>query len=128
MKIMQILVLVFGLFVVVNAQNVSERLEKSNLSGTVFDETGAVITQTKVAFTSKTGKVFNTVTNQDGIYQIELNEGNYLIEFYKEGFKPYKFENYKLAFRSKMQLDVSLDVGAMIDTYPIRSKKKKRKI
>jgi hypothetical protein len=127
MKILQVLILVFGLFVVADAQNISERSEKSTLSGTVFDETGAVIPETKVTFTDKAGKVFSVSTNEDGVFQIELNEGKYTVEFYKTNFKRYKIENYRLAFRSKMQFDISLEVAAMINIMPVSSKKIKRK-
>lgn len=114
-KILQILVLIFCLSVVVNAQTITDRSEKSILSGTVFDKYGAVIPQTKITFTNKDGKEFITISNEEGFYKIELNEGKYEIEFDKEGFQKLVSDNYKLAFRSKIQLDISLDIRSCDD-------------
>ena len=127
MKILQILVLMFGLFIVVtNAQQVSEYAEKSTVSGTVFDDKGAVIPQTKVTFTNKAGAVLSTMTDRNGVYQIEINEGKYTISFFKEGFEISKIENYKLAFRTEMRLDISLDVLTYINTIEIVTPTKKK--
>lgn len=126
MKFLQLTILILGLFIFAgNAQTITDRSEKSVLSGTVYDEYGAVIPQTKVSFTNADGKIFDTVTNEVGVFSIELNEGKYKIEFNKEGFAPYKIENYKVSFKTKMSLDISLDVGAMIDPIPVPAIKKK---
>jgi len=131
MKFLQVLVLIIGFAVLANAQNVSQRGDKSTLSGTVFDQHGAVISQTKVTFTDNSGKVFAIFTNEDGVYEIELIEGKYTIEFYKAYFKPYKIENYNLAFKTKMQFDVVLEVKPCpeincdwIEADPVQTNKK----
>src|SRR5438045_1663733 len=108
-KVLQVLILVLNLAVFAAAQKVSERSEKTTLGGTVFDNAGALIPQTKVTFTNQAGKVYTALTNEDGVFKIELNQGKYTIEFYKFGFKRFKIENYQLAFKSKMQFDVSLE-------------------
>lgn len=110
MKIFYVLVLIFGLVVFVNAQTISQYAEKSQLSGTVTDAMSAVIQNSRVIIRDKTGKIFETITNEDGVYKIELNEGNYSIEFSATGFKTFKIENYKVSFKGKMMFDVSLDV------------------
>jgi hypothetical protein len=111
MKFLQICVLTLGLFVFVNnAQTITDRSEKSVLSGTVFDEQGAVIQRAKITFTNQAGMEFIVLSNDDGIYKIELNEGKYKIEFSQEGFQTSIIDVYKLAFKTKMQLDISLEV------------------
>ena len=128
MKILQILVLMFGSIIAVNAQTITDRSEKSILSGTVFDDKGSVIPQTKITFKTKDGKEFSTMSNQEGVFKIELNEGKYSIEFYKEGFERSVIDNYKLAFRTEMKLDISLEVGAMINPIPVPTKNKRKNI
>ena len=126
MKIATLFLLIAGMMAAVSGQNVSGLSEKSSLAGTVFDQYGAAIPQTKVSFTAKNGRVFSALTNQEGVYQIAINEGIYIIEFFQTGFMHYKIENYNISFTTTMRLDVSLIVGATIDTIPIRSKTKKR--
>lgn len=116
MKVLQILALMFVFYVVAgNAQTITDRSEKSILSGTVFDEQGAVIQRAKITFTNQAGNEFIVLSNDDGVYKIELNEGKYKIEFSKEGFQNSVIDVYKLAFKTNMQLDISLDVGNCAD-------------
>lgn len=35
----------------------------------------------------------------------------------------YKIENYNVSFKTKMNLNVSFDVGAIIDTIPVPAKR-----
>jgi hypothetical protein len=74
MKFLQILVLVVGLVVSVNAQ-------KAILSGTVYDSNGAVILGTKVYATNAKGWKIETIVNTDGNYLLELPIGIYTIGF-----------------------------------------------
>lgn len=101
--------------------------EPAILSGTVFDDKGAVIPQTKISFTDSKGKVFKTFTNDDGVYSIELSEGKYKVEFNKENFSPYRIENYYIPFKTKMYLDISLEVGTIIDTITVSPKRLSKK-
>lgn len=116
MKILQLTVLILGLFVFANeAQTIADSSEKFVLSGTVFDGQGAVIQRTKITFTDQSGKEFIALSNDDGFYKIELNEGKYKIEFSQDGFQSTIIDTYKLAFKAKMQLDISLDVRSYDD-------------
>ena len=72
MKVLRILVLIFGLVVLANAQ-------KSFLSGTVYDSNGAVILGTKVYATNVKGQKIETIVNTDGNYLLELPVGVYTI-------------------------------------------------
>ncbi|CAN5609571.1 hypothetical protein BH18ACI1_BH18ACI1_03720 [soil metagenome] len=64
MKILQILVLIFGLVVCANSQTT----DKSILSGIVYDANGSVIIKARVKAINEKGEKFETVTNDEGIY------------------------------------------------------------
>jgi len=115
MKILRTLILVFCLTAFVNAQ-------KASLSGTIFDDKGAVVPQTIISLTDSKGEIHKTVTNENGVYSIKLVEGKYKIEFKKAFFSPFSIENYYVPFETKMNLDVSLEVETVVDTITVSSK------
>jgi len=127
MWVLPILLLIFGLFGYASAQDARITAEKSTIKGTVIDKYGAVIPNTKVNFIGRSGNTFATATNRDGVFQIEVSDDTYRIEFFVEGFKPFEIEGYRVAFKSRMTLDVVLDVGIIIDTITIPSPKKQEK-
>ena len=106
MKVLQILVLIFGLLVVANAQ-------KAILSGTVFDRNGAVIITTKVVAINVKGQKFESTVDEDGKYTLELPIDIYSIEFNATGFEKVKIENYRIvnSDNGKMFFDISLNVA-----------------
>ena len=65
MKFFQVLVLIFGLGVFTNAQ-------KAILSGTVTDKFGSVIPGAKVFALNEKGEKFETITNAEGNYVLNL--------------------------------------------------------
>ena len=99
MKVLQILVLIFGLFAIANGQ-------KAILSGNVTDKWGAAIPNAKIEAKNLEGKVIATRTNDDGRYQLELIEGEYNIEITKTRFDKFSVSNYWINY--KMQFDVAL--------------------
>ncbi len=115
MKVVRIFLLVVGLAIIVNAQNQASTSEKSILSGMVLDEYGVGVPDAKLTFSDKTGKSAQAVTDNQGVFQTELSGGKYNIEVRRLGFVQYKLEDYKVANKSKMQLDFCLDVQAMSD-------------
>jgi hypothetical protein len=121
MKVLQILVLVFGLSVFANAQ-------ESSLTGAVYDAQGSVITKAKVIATNEKGENFETVTNEDGIYVLKLPfnvyyaNDNFKIAKYSilveaNGFGRFTYNNFKFvpSYTGKMSLDVALEVEPIID-------------
>ena len=131
MKIFQILVLIFGLTVFINAQ-------KENLSGKVYDQAGAIISETRISLTNKEGKKFVTYTNDDGAYQVSIPSGIYLFEAEypkHQGWKKFIIEKYEIASVVKMTLDIILPVneewtekfGNKVVGKPIKDTKSKRK-
>ena len=132
MKILQILVLMFCLVVVMNAQ-------KAILTGSVYDSGGAVIVKSKVTAINQKGEKFEALTNEEGVYILNL-----LLDEYKPildqkitkyeiviealGFEKYTLKDFKFISSSKgqMNLDFALNVGVMIDTYPVPSKNRNK--
>ncbi len=110
------------------------------LTGTVYDPTGAVIAKTKVTAVSRNGEKFETLTNQDGEYELNLpfNEykpgipnqkvASYEITVESAGFKKFVLKDFKFvnSSKGKMYLDFSLDIGEWINTSPILKQKKKQ--
>jgi hypothetical protein len=133
MKILQILVLIFCLVVVANAQ-------KAILTGSIYDPGGAVIVKSKVTAINQKGEKFEALSNEEGVYVLNLPLDKYKpildqkitkYEIVVEGlgFEKFVLKNFKFvgATKGQMYLDFALDVGAMIDTISVPTKKKKRK-
>ncbi|MBA3633205.1 MAG: carboxypeptidase regulatory-like domain-containing protein [Acidobacteria bacterium] len=121
MKILRILVLIFSLVIIANAQCASNIQEKSKqkmiLTGAVFDKNGAVILDAKIVAYQNDGTKYESSTNTDGIYKTELPLAIYQIEISANGFCTSKIKNYRVvnSTYNKMSLDVVLGVAS----YPI---------
>jgi len=89
------------------------------LTGTVFDRNGAVIPGTKITAVNSKGQKFETQTNEDGEYILELpfNEygsiAKYDMTFEKSGFAKGVLKDFKFVggYNSEMHLDLALDAG-----------------
>lgn len=101
MKVLRILVLIFGLTVFANAQ-------KTVLSGTVTDQVGAVISKAKIKISGNKNQNFVVETNDEGNYKISLSEGIYSIKFEISGHKSFTIKNYRVSSYGTMKLDVAL--------------------
>ena len=120
MKILQILVLMFGLTVLANAQ-------KAILSGTLYDANGAVIPEVKVTAVNEKGEKFEAVTNDDGVYSLSLPYNRYesgtssanfkiakfeiIVDLQYRGFEKFVVKDFKFipAYSGKMIFDIALD-------------------
>jgi hypothetical protein len=110
MKILQILALIFGFTLYVNAQN-------AVLSGIIYDQMGAAIGKANIEFRGTNNELRVVTTNEDGEYVINLASGSYSIEIEAVGFKVYKIENFNItkSYKGKMNLDVVLEVKPCSD-------------
>ena len=120
MRISQVLVLIFGLTIFVNAQ-------KAFLSGTLYDAVGAVIPEVKVTAVNEKGEKFETVTNNDGVYSLSLPYNLYeartssanfkiarfeiIVDLEYRGFEKFVVKDFKFipAYSGKMFFDIALD-------------------
>lgn len=101
MKILQILVLIFGLIVSINAQNAA-------LSGAITDEFGAFIPDVKIEAKGIDSKIISTRTKDNGSYLLYLPKGSYQIEVTKPPFQKFSISNYPVAQHRQMKLDIVL--------------------
>lgn len=129
MKILQVLFLIFGLAIVTNAQ-------KSVLTGSVYDASGSVIIKAKVTAINEKGEKFETLTNNDGIYILNLpyypyrSSGDFKIVKYeiiveKVNFEKTIIKNFKFvpSYTGKVNLDFAMDVFENINTITIQKDK-----
>ena len=84
-----------------------------SISGTVTDQSGAVIPDTEVtALNLDTTVQQTTKTNANGFYSFTaLPVGRYEIEILREGFEPYKRTGLVIDVNSQVRADVSLSMG-----------------
>lgn len=136
MKTLQILVLILGLTVFANAQ-------KAILSGTVYDQLGSIIPDAQVVVKNKNGKMFETLTDRDGKYKIDLpytvykmpddfrslSLARYTIKVSLVGFHITEIEEFIFTKPSvgNMQLDFVLEVGTIGNRVPINKNVKRKK-
>jgi hypothetical protein len=101
------LALVSCLAIVVQADTVG------SISGTITDQTGAVIPDTTVnALNLDTTVQQTTRTNANGFYNFTaLPVGRYEIEILREGFKPYKRTGLVIDVNSQLRADAALSMG-----------------
>jgi len=85
-----------------------------SISGTVKDPSGAFIPETSIICRNvATGAQRNAATNSEGFYAITtLPVGNYEIETFRPGFKPYKRTGLKIDVGTKLQIDITMEMGA----------------
>ncbi|HEY6331633.1 MAG TPA: TonB-dependent receptor, partial [Blastocatellia bacterium] len=85
-----------------------------SISGIVKDPTGAVIPATTLsARNTATGVMQKTQTNGEGVYVFPiLSVGMYEIDVSPAGFQPYKRTGLTVDVNTKLQVDISLQVGA----------------
>lgn len=123
-----------------------KKINSAILSGSVYDANGYLITQAKITATNEKGEKFETQTNEDGTYILNLpynpydgGDYKYKVSKYeiiveKWGFEKGIISNFKFVPSSngKMILDVALDVlvienPIIIDENKINNKNNKRK-
>src|SRR5262249_25275798 len=84
-----------------------------SISGTVRDATGSVIPDIAVVATNTGTNVKQTAaTNADGYYVFAtLPVGHYDLETFRPGFKPYKRTGLVIDISTKLDVDITLEVG-----------------
>lgn len=139
MKILQVLVLIFGLAITV----ISQTNYTTVLSGTVYDANGAVIPKTIIKATNEKGEKFETETDDEGLYVLNLPYNKYdtktttdfrvasyeiIVDLTDRGFEKFVLKDFKLvpSYLGKMNLDIALDTdnsncgaGGCIQSEPV---------
>ncbi|MBM3786565.1 MAG: hypothetical protein FJW30_19580 [Acidobacteria bacterium] len=89
----------------------------ASLSGLAEDATGAVVPGVAITVTDLDKNTrFRTVSNETGFYvSPALPPGRYRVVAEKDGFRTFVFEPLALATQQRAQLNVRLEVGAVVD-------------
>lgn len=72
MKILRFGIWLFAFGITISAQN-------ATLGGSVTDENGAFIPDTKIEVLGESGRLYQASTNYEGVYRIEVPSGLYKI-------------------------------------------------
>ena len=93
----------------------------ATLTGTVTDQTGAVVPDIAVsALHVDTGQVLKVTTSSTGNYAIsQMPIGAYLITAEATGFKTYRREGLTLSAAQVLRMDISLEVGASTESVTV---------
>src|SRR5215469_16461236 len=85
----------------------------ASISGTVTDQTGAVVTGATITITNSAGLKLTATSDGQGNYKIgDLQPGTYSITVTAPGFKTFHTDNLALTGSQELPLDVSLEAGA----------------
>lgn len=84
-----------------------------SISGTVRDPTGSVIPDIAIICRNvDTGAQQNATTDAEGTYAFPiLPVGHYELETFRPGFKPYKRTGLTIDVNTKLQIDITLEIG-----------------
>jgi hypothetical protein len=91
------------------------------LTGTVTDQTGAVVSGVQVKMLNK-GSAFqySASANAEGLYRVPyINPGIYEVTFEAQGFKRLVRNNIQIRSLETLRLDVSLEVGSVVESIEV---------
>ncbi|MBI4907825.1 MAG: carboxypeptidase regulatory-like domain-containing protein [Acidobacteria bacterium] len=96
---------------------------EATVSGQVRDPQAAVITNVEIsASNASTGQTTKARTNDAGIYSLRgLRIGTYTISVEHPGFKKYVRQNLILTTGQNLELDITLDVGAVTESVVVEA-------
>lgn len=114
--------LVIGLFAAVAPMH-AQLTEAGTITGTVTDDTGAVVPGAAVTITNVgTGVVMSVTTNGSGEFtQVGLNVGNYSVKVTMAGFGTFQENNFYLAPTSTYTVKVALKPGSVANTIEVEA-------
>lgn len=94
----------------------------STLSGTVIDNSGAVVPGAGINVRNQaTGSTFQVVTNATGVFSVpSLGSGNYTVTVEAKGFKQARVPDVKLDVGVPTEVQVRLEVGSQTETITVQ--------
>ena len=97
------------------------QLNRGSITGTVSDNTGAVIPNVKVTIrNSATGAQYETATNESGQYNApNLPTGDYVVVFESPNFKRVERKGVDLGVTQVLRVDAALEVGSVTESISI---------
>jgi hypothetical protein len=99
------------------------QMDKATISGTVTDESGAVVPDVRVTVTNnETGVRYPGTTNEVGIYQVRgLPIGHYSLQFEKAGFKKLSRADLTLETGQVAEVNVKMLIGSASERVEVTS-------
>src|SRR3982074_2231442 len=96
----------------------------SELSGTVRDNTGAVVRGASVTLTNEqTGVTYKQRTTDSGLYSFPaLPVGSYTVTVEVQGFKTARLTRNTLVVNTPLAVDVTLEIGQIIDVVSVEAR------
>lgn len=103
--------------------NVQAQIACGDVSGTVSDSSGAVVPAASVIVRNAlTGIQRKTETNAEGFYAFpSVPVGQYDLDVAHTGFKPYRRSGIAIDVNTKLQADVSLEIGGQNEEVTVRA-------
>src|ERR1700759_4565350 len=104
-------------FLAFAAAPVFAQSDRGAITGSVTDQSGAVVPNAKVTATSlDTGEVREATTSGEGNYTLpELKAGRWRISVEAQGFKTATVDEYKVSVQVTHSLDLKLEIGTGTD-------------
>src|SRR6476646_5372838 len=95
----------------------------SELSGTVRDNTGAVVPGAAVTLThEQTGVIYKQRTTDSGLYSFPaLPVGSYTVTVEVQGFKTARLTRNTLVVNTPLSVDVTLEIGQLVDVISVEA-------
>ncbi|MDE3136035.1 MAG: TonB-dependent receptor, partial [Acidobacteriota bacterium] len=115
------LILLFGMFIPTNA--FAQVTATASLTGTILDNSGAVVPGARITVTNKsTGDTRTTTSGSNGLYRFDLLPvGTYTLQTKKEGFSTYSIGNIVLYVGQTTSQNATLSPGAVSQTITVTS-------
>ncbi len=100
---------------------VSAQSTFGSVSGSVTDASGAAVPDTQVTLTNVATTAKQTYTTAaDGLYSfVNLNPGEYRVDFEKAGFKHTKREAVTVQVQQAVRIDATMEIGAVTQTVEV---------
>jgi len=95
------------------------RTRTGNLSGTVTDPTGAVISNAEVEFRSDSGATQRVTTDSNGNYQMSVPPGRGRVTIQSPGFQTRMMSNLNIRPGAMSQVNATLNLGAATETVEV---------
>src|ERR1044072_1247800 len=107
--------ILMALLVIVTCQIVSQaQITTGSISGTVTDQTGAVVTGANVTVKGEAGQLYTTVTKGDGAYSIPGGPAGsppYTVTITAPSFKTAVIQNVKVDVATPATVNAQLEPG-----------------
>jgi Carboxypeptidase regulatory-like domain/TonB dependent receptor len=114
--------LFLGSWLLLSVSSVFGQGERGAITGTVTDQTGAIIPETEVtAIDAATNVKYSTTSTGSGTYRVpSLPPGIYKLVAIKSGFKQAVAENIRVAVGTTVNVDLRLQVGETTETITVQ--------